>query len=141
MSNAAVGTGSLTWGGFTNMKFFSPDGFTIIDVDAGVADCTPDDAASKEWAPGDKPNYGQATGTLIVLTEEWAEIKAAIDARTIALATYTGPLQTSTNGTNGTVSGQAFIATVSITSEENGIVKAPVSLQWQSAPAIANETA
>lgn len=137
MSEASTGTGKLDWAGITGMRFYSPDGFTVMDVDTGVTDCTPDDATSKEWTPGDKPNYGQCTGTLIVLTQSWEDLTAAIDGRTVAELVYTGPLQGS--GTAGTATGQAFIATMSLTSEENGVCRAAVAFQWQSKPTIVNE--
>lgn len=138
MSAGAQGTGVLTFAGLT-AKFYSPDGFTIFDVDAGVADSTADDSATKEACPGDKPNWGTLSGTILILPTSMLEIDTLITAKTVASLSWSAPLESLT--TNGTISGNAFIATCSLVAAENGTLTGPITFQWSTKPTIVNETA
>ncbi len=138
MSVGAQGTGVLTFAGLT-AKFYSPDGFTLFDVDAGVADATADDATEKAACPGDKPNWGTLSGTILILPSSMAEIDTLVSARTVGALSWSAPLESLT--TNGTIAGNAFIATVSLVATENGSLTGPITFQWSTKPTITNEAA
>ena len=74
MAGPSTGTGSLDFAGIT-MKYYSPDGFTAFSFDAGKADSTADDATSKTYVPGDKPDYGNLTGTILIDGTDIEEIR------------------------------------------------------------------
>jgi hypothetical protein len=136
--SGTIGTGTSTFAGLT-MKFYSPAGKTLYNVDAGTADCTPDDAATKEWAPGDKPDWGTCDLEVLVQATLLDEIDTLIAAKTKATLANTLPIEVSGN-TAGTVSGEAFIASHSLVLGENGSMTGPMSFRWTSKPTITEET-
>jgi len=138
MAGSNTGTGTLDFVGIT-MKYYSPDGFTAFSFDAGKADSTADDATSKTYNPGDKPDYGNLTGTILIDATDIAELKTILDACTTDTLTLTLPLSV-TGGTAGTVIGQAFIETLDLNTAENTRVLAPVSFAWASKPVITAES-
>ena len=132
-----VGVGTSTFAGIT-MKFSSADGKTMYQLTAGEADDTADDAATKTYCPGDKPDYGTCDMTVLVRGANIEEFDTLVTNRTIATLTHTLPLDGS-SGVNATLAGNAFISTHSLVASENGVLKGPISFRWQSKPTPTNE--
>ena len=133
MSGASVGVGQTTFAGIT-MLFSSPAGKTFYNVTAGDADCTPDSTGtSKEWAPGDKADWGTCDLEVIIEGTKIDEIDTLIDARTVATLSNTLPITTG-GLTGAVVAGSAYISTHSLVSSENGVLSGPISLRWQTKP-------
>lgn len=133
-----VGVGTSTFAGIT-MKFSSADGKTMYQLSAGEADDTADDAATKTWCPGDKPDWGTCDMTVLIESGKIAEIDTLVTARTVATLTNTLPLDGS-SGTNGTLAGDAFISSHTLVASENGALKGPISLRWTGKPTFTNES-
>lgn len=135
--SGTVGQGTLTFGSLT-AKFLSADGFGIDGKSVPAVDCTADDSTSKQYAPGNMPDYGQLTGTIIVLATSLTELDTLIG--TTGTLTWTSDLEDSGNGTNGSISGTAAFLEAPITSVENDIVKAAAVFQWTTKPTYTNES-
>ena len=133
MSGASVGVGTTTFAGIT-MLFSSPAGKTFYNVTAGDADCTPDGAGTtKEWAPGDKADWGTCDLEAIIEGTKIDEIDTLIDARTVASLSNTLPV-TAGEATGAVVAGSAYISTHSLVASENGTLSGPISFRWQTKP-------
>jgi len=135
---SSVGVGTSTFAGIT-MLYNSPAGKTYYNVTAGEADCTPDNGPNaKEWAPGDKADWGTSDMEVLIQGTKISEIDDLISARTVATLTHNLALEVAGN-TASTLIGQAFISTHSLVASENGALTGPISFRWTTKPEFTDE--
>lgn len=127
-----VGLKSLVFGSLA-MKFAAEDGYDFDGISYPKVNTTADDAATMTYAAGDKPDWGEVKGTIIIDSdsiEALLALKGTSATLTISYNIATG----SANTTNATVAGTAILLSAPEKHEVNGIVKGSATFVWTAAP-------
>lgn len=133
------GLGTLTFGALT-AEFYSPDGLNLGGKNIPAIDCTSDTATVKTYVPGNIPDFGEASGTILIEATSIAELKSI--AGTSGTLTYTSELESgSGNETEATISGTAVWTVCDIVATENDVLKANVTFKWAGDVTYTNESA
>ena len=127
MSIAASGQGTVTFGSLT-AKFAAEDGFTIDGKSVTVFESTEDDDTADCYGVGTISNFGNLNGQIAVRTASFTEMKSLIG--TTGTLTYSGPIQTSGNTTNCTMTGTAIFQSAPMTAPKNGLIKGAAVFVW-----------